>query len=122
MTATTGRAAMPKVPMTAKTDLEDLLQALTDDGGPVSEALARLNASALTASGLDERTALLVRLAALVALDAPSASYLVPLRLAADSGIDPDTLRAVLVELAPLVGSARITSAADKALRAASTI
>ena len=113
---------MPKLPTTAKTDLEDLLQALTDDGGPVSEALARLNATALTASGLDERTALLVRLAALVALDAPSVSYLVHLRLAADAGLDPATLRAVLVELAPLVGSARTASAANKALLAANSI
>jgi alkylhydroperoxidase/carboxymuconolactone decarboxylase family protein YurZ len=113
---------MPKLPTTAKTDLEDLLQALNDDGGPVAEELARLNATALTASGLDERTALLVRLAALVALDGPSASYVVHLRLAGDAGIDPATLRAVLVELAPLVGSARIAAAANKAVLAANTI
>jgi alkylhydroperoxidase/carboxymuconolactone decarboxylase family protein YurZ len=110
------------LPTTAKADLEDLLQAMTDDGGPVSEALARLNATALTGSGLDERTALLTRLAALVALDASPASYLVHLRLAEDAGIDPATIRAVLVELAPLVGTARIISAADKAVRAASGI
>jgi alkylhydroperoxidase/carboxymuconolactone decarboxylase family protein YurZ len=106
-------------PTPAKVDLEDLLQALTDDGGPVSEALARLNAPALSGSGLDERTALLVRFAALVALDAAPASYLVHLRLAGDAGIDPNTIRAVLVELAPLVGSARVTAAAYKALSAA---
>jgi alkylhydroperoxidase/carboxymuconolactone decarboxylase family protein YurZ len=114
---------MPRgLPTTAKTDLEDLLRALTDDGGPVSEALARLNASALTGSGLDERTALLVRLATLVALDAAPMSYLIHLRLAGDAGIDPSTIRAVLVELAPLVGSARIASAAEKALAAANSI
>jgi alkylhydroperoxidase/carboxymuconolactone decarboxylase family protein YurZ len=88
----------------------------------VSETLARLNANALTGSGLDQRTSLLVRLAALVALDAAPVSYLVHLRLAGDAGIEPETIRAVLVELAPLVGTARIVSAADKALRAVDTI
>jgi alkylhydroperoxidase/carboxymuconolactone decarboxylase family protein YurZ len=109
-------------PTTAQADLEDLLHALTDDGGPVSETLARLNADALTRSGLDERTSLLVRLAALVALDAAPVSYLVHLRLAGDAGIDPATVQAVLVELAPLVGTARIISAADSALRAANRV
>ncbi|GAA0928625.1 carboxymuconolactone decarboxylase family protein [Virgisporangium aurantiacum] len=113
---------MPRPPTTAKTDLEDLLQALKDDGGPVAAELARLNATALTASGLDERTALLVRLAALVALDGPTGSYVVHLRLAGDAGLDPATIRAVLVELAPLVGSARIASAANKAVQAVNTI
>lgn len=113
---------MPRLPTTAKTDLEDLLQALNDDGGPVAAELARLNATALTASGLDERTALLVRIAALVALDGPAASYVVHLRLAGDAGLDPATIRAVLVELAPMVGSARIASAANKVVQAVNTI
>ena len=113
---------MPRLPTTAKTDLEDLLQALNDDGGPVAAELARLNAVSLTASGLDERTALLVRFAALVALDASSTSYVVHLRLAGDAGLDPATIRAVLVELAPMVGSARIASAANKAVQAVNTI
>ena len=106
------------LPTTAKADLEDLLQAMTDDGGPVSEALARMSATALTGAGLDERTAVLIRLAALVAMDASPASYLVHLRLAESAAIDPATVRAVLVELAPLLGTARIVSAADKAMRA----
>ena len=106
------------LPTTAKADLEDLLQAMTDDGGAVSEALARMSATALTASGLDERTAVLIRLAALVAMDASPVSYLVHLRLAESAAIDPATVRALLVELAPLVGTARIVSAADKAMRA----
>jgi 4-carboxymuconolactone decarboxylase len=105
--------------MSATAELNDLLSALTDDGGPVSQALARMNATALAGSGLDARTALLTRLAALVAMDASPVSYLVHLRLAEDAGIDPATVAAVLAEIAPVVGSARIVAAADKARHAA---
>jgi 4-carboxymuconolactone decarboxylase len=108
--------------MSATAELNDLLQALSEDGGPVSRTLARMNATALVGSGLDERTAVLTRLAALVAMDASPASYLVHLRLAEDAGIEPATVAAVLTEIAPLVGSARIVAAADKARRATSII
>jgi 4-carboxymuconolactone decarboxylase len=109
-------------PISAKADLNDLLEALNDDSGPLGQELARLNATALTGSGLDERTAVLVRLAALIALDAAPASYLVHLALAESAKIDPATVRAVLIEVAPVVGTARVVSAADKALRAANTL
>ena len=103
--------------MSATADLQELLDELAE-GGPVLQALARMNATALTESGLDQRTALIARFAALVALDASPASYLVHLGLADEAGIEPATIRATLVELAPLVGSARTVSAVDKVSRA----
>jgi hypothetical protein len=108
--------------MSVRTDLDELLSALSDEGGPVLAELARLNESAVQASGLDEKTAVLVRLAALVAMDASPASYLVHLRLADDAGLEPAMVQGMLVEIAPLVGTARVVSAAGKARQAINSV
>jgi 4-carboxymuconolactone decarboxylase len=50
-------------------------------------------------------------------MDAPAASYAAHIILADQVGITPDTLKGILVTLAPLVGSARIVSAADNVLQ-----
>ena len=95
-------------------NLDELLRDLSEGGGPVLETLTRLNENALQQEHLDPRTALVARFAALVALDAAPPSYLVHLGLAQEIGLRPETVRAVLIELAPVVGSARIVSAASK--------
>src|SRR5207249_1439978 len=64
-----------------------------------------------------ERTSVAARIGALVALDAPAASYYAHIILADQVGITPDTMKALLVTLAPLVGSARVVSAADNVLQ-----
>jgi alkylhydroperoxidase/carboxymuconolactone decarboxylase family protein YurZ len=104
--------------MSARAELEEMLEDLAQGGGPVLEALARMNATALSQTEIDEQTALVARFGALVALDASPASYLVHLALAEEAGISPAMIKAVLVTLAPLVGSARIVSAADNVMRA----
>src|SRR5262245_43009078 len=108
--------------MSVTADLDELLSALSDEGGPVLAEISRLHANALRASGLDEKTAVLVRLAALVAMDASPASYLVHLRLADDAGLEPEVVQGMLVEIAPLVGSARVVSAAGKARQAINSV
>ena len=57
---------------------------------------------------------MLVRIAALVAVDAPVVSYLLNLDAASDVGIDAEQIRGVLAAVAPIVGTARIASAAGK--------
>ena len=108
--------------MSVTADLDELLSALNDEGGPVLAELSRLNANAVRGSGLDEKTAVLVRLAALVALDASPASYLVHLRLADGAGLEPATVQAMLVEIASLVGTARVVSAVAKARQAINSV
>jgi 4-carboxymuconolactone decarboxylase len=85
---------------------------------PVLDLLARMTADSLEASSLDERTTMLVRIAALVAVDAPPASYLLNLGVAAESGIDEDQIRGVLIAVAPIVGSARVAAATGNIARA----
>jgi alkylhydroperoxidase/carboxymuconolactone decarboxylase family protein YurZ len=69
-------------------------------------------------SGLDVTTYFLVRLAALVSMDASPISYAVNLGIAADAGVTLEQAQATLVAIAPVVGSARVASAAGNILRA----
>ncbi|GGV24852.1 hypothetical protein GCM10010495_45670 [Kitasatospora herbaricolor] len=79
---------------------------------PLLEVLTGLTLGAFEASGLDEESYLLVRIAALVAMGAAPDSYLLNVAAARESGIPPERVRGVLVALAPLVGTARIVAAA----------
>ena len=57
---------------------------------------------------------MLVRIAALAAVDAPPVSYLLNLGAASELGIDAEQVRGVLAAIAPIVGTARIASATGK--------
>jgi alkylhydroperoxidase/carboxymuconolactone decarboxylase family protein YurZ len=78
---------------------------------PVIDLLMKMTADSLEASDLDDRTLMLVRIAALIAVDAPAASYLLNVGAAADSGIDAEQIQDVLAAVAPVVGTARVTAA-----------
>ncbi len=60
------------------------------------------------------RTAALVRIAALVAVDAPASAYRSPVAAAQRTGARDDDMLALLVLLADVVGSARVISAAPR--------
>ncbi len=85
---------------------------------PVLDLLADMTAASLAASSLDPQTLALVRVAALVALDAPPVSYILNLTAAGDLGIDGDRVRGVLAAIAPIVGTARVASATAKIVEA----
>ena len=84
------------------------------DQTPVLDLLAEMTAASVAASSLDAQTLALVRIAALVAVDAPAVSYLLNLGAAAELGVDGDQVRGVLAAIAPIVGTARIASATGK--------
>lgn len=81
---------------------------------PVLDLLASMTADSISASGLDPETLMLVRIAALAAVDAPSVSYLLNLGAASEVGVDAEQVRGVLAAIAPIVGTARIASATGK--------
>jgi 4-carboxymuconolactone decarboxylase len=85
---------------------------------PVLDLLASMTAESIEASSLDERTLMLVRIAALVAVDAPPVSYTMNLGLAGEAGIGAEDVRGVLAAVAPIVGTARVASATGKIVRA----
>ena len=61
---------------------------------------------------------MLVRIAALVAVDAPTISYLMNLEAASELDIDAEQIRGVLAAIAPIVGTARVASATGKIVEA----
>jgi alkylhydroperoxidase/carboxymuconolactone decarboxylase family protein YurZ len=80
---------------------------------PVQDTLVLMTAASLENCRLDARELMLVRLAALVAVDAPSPSYVMSIGAAAvsDPGITLEDARDILVAVAPIVGTARVLSA-----------
>jgi alkylhydroperoxidase/carboxymuconolactone decarboxylase family protein YurZ len=85
---------------------------------PVLDLLATMTASSLEVSELDPKTLMQVRIAALVAVDAPPASYLMNLGAASELGVDADDVRSVLAAIAPIVGTARTMAALGNIARA----
>ena len=88
---------------------------------PVLELIARMTADSLAASTLDAHTLMLVRIAALVAVDAPPVSYALNLEAGSAAGLDVETLRGVLTAVAPIVGTTRVASATGNIVRALAT-
>jgi len=82
------------------------------------EALIEINAASLARTELDDRSLMLVRLAALAAVDAPASSYLLHLRPAVDAGLTAGDAEDVLVAVAPIVGTPRTAAAAAKIVAA----
>lgn len=70
------------------------------------------------ASDLDERSAALVRIATLIALDAPPASYAREVANATDAGASAEDILGVLQAVARQVGAPRTVSAAAEIMLA----
>jgi 4-carboxymuconolactone decarboxylase len=81
---------------------------------PVLDLLATMTAESVAASSLDAETLMLVRIAALVAVEAPPISYLLNLAAGAEVGIDAEKVSGVLAAIAPIVGTPRVASATGK--------
>jgi 4-carboxymuconolactone decarboxylase len=65
-------------------------------------------------TGLDARTFSLVKIAALIALDAPPASYAWQIGNALEEGASPEDILGVLRAVAPQVGGPRVMAAAPE--------
>jgi 4-carboxymuconolactone decarboxylase len=90
---------------------------LSQDMPVLSEVLSMTLESA-ERSGLDAATYMRVRIAALAAIGANPGSWMLNLAAAADAGLGVEDVQAVLVGIAPVIGSARTVAAAGNALRA----
>jgi len=86
---------------------------------PVMDTIGAMTAASLENCQLDVREHMLVRFAALVAADAPPLSYLVNAGAVAGSGVVTlEDVQNILVAVAPIVGTARVVSAAGNITRA----
>ena len=95
-------------------DTRGVLAALTMGDPDLLAAGLELRAEWKAKSGLDARSYALVKLAALIALDAPPASYLWQVSNALDAGATPEDLIGVLIAIAPQVGGPKIVAAAPE--------
>jgi 4-carboxymuconolactone decarboxylase len=85
---------------------------------PILNLLTSMTADSLEATSLDADMLMLVRIAALVAVDAPPASYLLNISAAGDAGVDEAQIEGVLAAVAPIVGTTRVVSAVGNMARA----
>ena len=74
--------------------------------------------SSFKESGLDPKTFMLVRTAALAALDAAPASWLMNIEASGEAGLDPDEVLGTLIAILPVIGTARLVSVANHIMKA----
>jgi alkylhydroperoxidase/carboxymuconolactone decarboxylase family protein YurZ len=87
---------------------------MTQPDTQVLDTLTEMNAVSMERTNLSPASLILVRLAALIAMDAPPTSYLAHVGPAAQAGVPLDQAQDVLVAVAPIVGAPRTLSASVK--------
>jgi alkylhydroperoxidase/carboxymuconolactone decarboxylase family protein YurZ len=85
---------------------------------PVLDVLADMTAASIERSQLDAKTLMLVRIAALASVDAPPISYVMNIGAAGEVGVEAGDVQQVLIGIAPVIGTARVASAAGNMVRA----
>ena len=85
---------------------------------PVLDLLKKMTADSLEVTTLDPEAVMLVRIAALVAVDAPPVSYMLNLAAAQEAGVDEDKIRGIFAAIAPIVGTPHIATAMGKIVQA----
>src|SRR5437588_10499390 len=78
------------------------------------ETAVGLREASRESTALDERTFALVKIATLIALDAPPASYAWQVGNAIAQGVTPEDILGVLRAVAPQVGGPRVVAAAPE--------
>ena len=82
------------------------------DKTPVLDTIAAMTAASLENCDLSADRLLMVRIAALAAVDARPVSYLLHVGPSLESGVTIEDVQNVLVAIAPIIGSARTMKAA----------
>ena len=79
---------------------------------PLLDTVLEMTAASVTRTSLNDRELMIARVAALTAIGAQPASYLLNLAAASDVGLTLEDAQGSLVAIAPIVGTARTVSAA----------
>ncbi|HTU06463.1 MAG TPA: carboxymuconolactone decarboxylase family protein [Trebonia sp.] len=85
---------------------------------PVLDTIADITTVSIEHNSIAPRDFVLARLAALIAMDAPPASYLANAPALEKAGLTADDIQGVMIAVAPVVGTPRVVSAAGHILRA----
>lgn len=90
----------------------------TNSDTPVLDTIAAMTVDSLERCDMDPHTLVLARLAALAAMDAPPVSYLANLGAVEAADVTAEQVQDLLVAIAPIVGTARVMSAAGHITKA----
>jgi Carboxymuconolactone decarboxylase family len=85
---------------------------------PVLDTLTGMIGASVDNNTLSPREFMLVRLAALIAVEAPPASYLFNAEPASELGITSEDIQGVMIGVAPVVGAPRVVAAGGNIMRA----
>jgi 4-carboxymuconolactone decarboxylase len=99
-------------------DIEETLRSLGNGDSALMNQMTNMLKGSYEESGLEPETFMLVRLAALTAMDAAPASWLMNLKVGKELGIPLDSAIGTLIAISPVVGTARIVSAASSIMTA----
>jgi 4-carboxymuconolactone decarboxylase len=99
-------------------DTHEVLKGLSAGEVEFLESAVGLREAQLERTGLDARTFALVKIAALIALDAPPASYAWQITNALEDGATPEDILGVLRAVAPQVGGPKVVAAAPEVMLA----
>ena len=87
-------------------------------GTPVLDTIVDITTASIEHNSVSPRDFMLARLAALIAVDAPPASYLANASAVEQAGLTADDIEGIMIAVAPVVGTPRVMSAAGHVLRA----
>jgi alkylhydroperoxidase/carboxymuconolactone decarboxylase family protein YurZ len=96
----------------------DTLEALATAEQDIIASLLAMQLQNLENSGLDARTYSLIKIATLVAVDAPPASFVAQVAFASEAGVTPEEIIGVLIAVAPQVGIPKVVAAAPEIMLA----
>jgi len=108
------RGASHEVVVVPVAEHEEILRRLSIGDDAYVESLLTQTGANVAASNLDEKAHSLVRLGALIAVDAAPPSYMEAIETARRSGASSDEIVGTLVAVLPAVGVTRVVSAAPK--------
>jgi 4-carboxymuconolactone decarboxylase len=99
-------------------DTHQTLKGIATGDASLLDELFGLREAQMQSTALDARTFALVKIAALIALDAPPASYAWQVGNALNDGASAEDILAVLRAVAPQVGGPRVVAAAPEIMLA----
>jgi 4-carboxymuconolactone decarboxylase len=101
---------------------DEILAQMADNNPQLIEGLIGAQLQNIENSGLDPKTHALVRIASLIAVGAPPASFAWQVSLARECGATADEITGVLVAVTPTVGLPRSVAAAPQIAEALGTV
>jgi alkylhydroperoxidase/carboxymuconolactone decarboxylase family protein YurZ len=118
MAAKQGSTATKRGSASVSAKVEDHLRRIARSDDKEIETMVGLRQGLKDVTQLDDRSFALVKIAALIAVDAPPASYMWQIGNAVAEGVTPEEVLGTMWAVAPQVGGPRLISAAPEIMLA----